>query len=231
MQDSEIVERIQKLLRLSKDAAATPAEAALAASKAQELLTRYHIDLSRAQSSTLHTPHSPITENSYEVLDESWRPVLFAIVGRAMFCKPYKKSSSGKYIYVGRIIDIEAAYTLYQWIERQLEFIAYKNFLLYTHIEENRVGNKKVWYESFYLGAVNAVKTKLQEAQNDPSVRQVMVSVTQEISVYLARNGVNLTKGTAAKVRDRDAYDRGIVAGKSVQVKESPKALTGGGQK
>lgn len=118
-----VMNRIQKLLRLSKSS--NPHEASLAAEKAQELMFAY--GLSMAQVEAAHEDGRRFTAEEIRLGSMgsiSWKRSLFAHVAAACWCKALWRPATAIGIAVGRRHNVMLVEHLYGYLHREIERMA-----------------------------------------------------------------------------------------------------------
>ena len=151
MTNQEATIKAVKLLRLAQSA--NEHEAALAMSRAQELIDRHKLtnlsldmDTENPEEDILNFPQDPL-ESNYA----SWKGRLAMGLSRNNQCKVY--TSSGKIIIIGRPSDATAVRYLYAWMIREIARIA----------EKTCAGCGRVFWNNFRTGMVETVVRRLDE--------------------------------------------------------------------
>src|SRR4029077_4566600 len=156
MNHDEALEKAKKLLRLSQST--NPHEAALAASRAQEIIDRFKIesislDLEDKQSAP--KPDEPIKDFRADPLDDSgraetWKYRLASEIAKQNQCKLY--SCRGICI-IGRPSDATAVRYLCAWLSREIERLA----------RSHCAGYGRNYFNNFRIGAAETVARRLAE--------------------------------------------------------------------
>lgn len=128
----EAVDKVAKLLRLSKSS--NENEAALAASRAQEIMDRYKIDILGVDENNTENGKAPepIIDNALgEELESgarlaSWKWRLFVTIGKHNQCKGYKGFSGGIAI-VGRPSDAKIVRQLFVWLVKEIDRVTHRH--------------------------------------------------------------------------------------------------------
>lgn len=225
----ELVKRVQALLRLSKDGGATTAEAALAASKAQELILRYNLTLYDMQSQDWNAGlRMPIFEQKM-VLESGGLVLLYCNMAPAMMCKAWRQENT---VYVvGREHDIALLGTVFAWVSEQLSeefdsFITREEIRVFLRGKGFAPYERKNLVDSWWQGAVGEVRKRLNNQANESAYRAIMVRSRDDIATYLNARGVHLVN-KIGKVRSVDAYGSGAAAGRRANLSQKPLALPG----
>ncbi len=169
-----VVERIKKLLALTTSE--NPNEAALAASKAQELLFRHNLSMAMVEAAT--------DDNNTYVADRfdsggwmHWRRRLLAAVARNNFCRGVSYQGTREVGIVGEPHNVTVVKHLYAFLVRDIMRLAeIGRKAEYAQDEEE----SRAWKRSFYLGAVRTIAQRLDEqrrhdlAQNQESMALII---------------------------------------------------------
>jgi hypothetical protein len=155
MTHNEAIEKVRKLLRLAKSN--NEHEAALAASRAQDIVDRFKIEtinLSLEQPTT--APDEPIRDFGFDPIDEderriTWKIRLAATLAQQNQCKAY--TSGGATCLIGRPTDVEMLRELYFWLSMQVEKLL---------IRECR-GCTQNYRVNFAVGVVDTIRKRLKQ--------------------------------------------------------------------
>lgn len=184
MTQQEAIDKALKLLRLAKSS--NEHEAALAASKAQEVMDKYKLDISSLEYDKQDAERDseqvkdfgygdPLIEFSH-LSDNRWLLSLATTVARSNQCRIiYSKidgvtGNLGKEIkrgatikIVGHPSDVQVVRYLYSYLRNEVERL----------IKENCVGNSISYKRGFGLGVVDTIANKLweQKKQTESAMR------------------------------------------------------------
>jgi hypothetical protein len=163
MTHSEALEKAAKLLRLAQSS--NPHEAALAASRAQEIMDRFKLtsDAVAGVGGEIRS-EEPIRNFAEDPLEsgskiDRWRAWLAMEVAKANQCKVY--GGRGLFL-IGRASDVTSVRYLYAWLTREIERLAARDC----------AGNGRTYWNNYRLGAVETVVRRLKESQAE-TVRAV----------------------------------------------------------
>lgn len=221
---SSIIDRVRKLLALAADSAATPAEAALAASKAAELMETYRISRLDLESRG-DAPEEPIGMEELISLARvcGWRGSLASSVGKATSCKVWWEfcyDANGKQeavlVCAGRESDRIAALCLWSHLLAEVERLT-----ALAVAESRSYRNTETWKRSFRCGAVSSIGEKLRQrthGERTEATNALVRVADQKLSDFMDDVAPNLRKGRAYKVTDPLAWGNGHRAGKGVDV-------------
>ncbi|HMF40944.1 MAG TPA: DUF2786 domain-containing protein [Polyangia bacterium] len=244
MTADEVLAKVRKLLRLSECEGATEAEAALAADRAQALLTSYKLSLgdvgdlhAAAQAATPDPVTEVVTERGQMA---SWFGWVLAAVADTGFCRcllsrPRRMgggSIPGRYWLIGRPLDVEVARELLEHLCAEVERLTRR----YEPAENGwrvKGSDLRRARSSFALGCASRICSRLREAwaarqAASGETRALVVSEGAAVAAYMAAKYPKLGKGRAVKFRAAsNHYAAGREAGNTVSLSASRK-LTGG---
>jgi hypothetical protein len=236
----EAIAKATKLIRLSQSS--NPHEAALAAQRAQEILTRYEIDrasLSLDGGEAAAEPDEPIEDFTRKgaPLDDNdgkatlpfWKGHLASTIAKANQARVYQiQAQIG---IIGRPSDVEKVRYLYAMLVRETDRLA----------EEHGKGCGRTWRNQFRLGVVDAIAAKLAEAREKvaaemrgASTGTALVRVNQAIELVrrkdLAvdawiRSNLRLRTTTRRFKGNEAAREAGREAGKAINISGARGAL------
>ena len=162
--NSKILEKIQKLLRLSKSN--NIHEASIAFAKAYELAAKYNIAIeivnqeSRATSGDeLIVYSSRFGKFLWVSSPEPWQGALANLIFKAHGCRIWLDSSGSHFDAAGRCGDIEIASQMLSWLATEIEMLTVK------HAPVEARGRKE-WTELFRFGAIRKISEKISETMN-----------------------------------------------------------------
>lgn len=224
----EIVDRIRKLLALSKSS--NPNEAANAAAAAQKLMDRHRIE--QAALEEPETEDEPIRDFE-DPLDSgrrmpTWRKRLAVNIADANNCRIYLRHGGGTDVaIVGRAADAQTVRYLYAYCVREIDRLT----------RSHGSGNGRTWCNNFRIGCVDAIRIKL-EAQREQVKREMLESSSDtertkyaiqkvsdkgtEVERWVERN-MNLRKAPRPQMRgDHGARRAGQRAGASINLNRGP---------
>lgn len=166
MTHNEAVSKVAKLLRLSQSS--NPNEAALAASRAQEIMDRFKID-SLSLDRSERKPDEEVKNFRDDPLDgqsaATWKGRLALTLAEMNQAICYK--SSGKLSLIGRPSDVSTVRYIYGWLVREVDALAAKNC----------AGNGRTWTNNYRIGVVETVCNRLRE-QHAATINAVKTEAT-----------------------------------------------------
>lgn len=235
MTHQEAIEKAQKLLRLTTSN--NPHEAALAASRAQEIMDRYQLG-NLALEYEQRAPEEPIKDFGNDPLDPdakqhaTWRSRLASALGRNNACKVYRQYN-GTLGIIGRPSDVASVRYLFSWLRQEVDRLA----------QRDCVGNGRTYANNFRIGVVETIADRLaeQKKQTEAAVKQeaanplALVRVENAIAIRTrqaldvekwAQANMNFHKSPGSGYRTNDgAREAGRRAGNEVRIQPTKGAL------
>lgn len=164
-----VITKIQKLLARAADAASSPAEAAVAMRKAQELAEKHRIDMARIGAIDLDkvepVSHGHVSDTGNDTLPQ-WIWGLFWAVTRANRCDPFLVKGvtpEGKkrvYLHaIGRESDRQIAGYMFAYIRQQIERFCREDAVRLM------IGNSPKWRNEYKVTAARVVDERIYEQQ------------------------------------------------------------------
>ncbi len=210
---SSIIEKIRKLLALSKSTNAN--EAAAAAAKAQRLMTEHQIAEAELESGEQHEratlADDPIDTFGWQT--PQWKERLCGSLVQLNGCMCWKLSRwergtrVRKVQIVGRPSDVATVRYLYAWLTAEIERLA----------QRNTKGRGRDYANSYRMGAVVGCVSAMQAAdrqarQTAPSAALVRLDAREEEArAVAAQLQLDIKKARpSAAARDQEAYRAGV---------------------
>ncbi|MFT4977081.1 MAG: sulfur relay (sulfurtransferase) complex TusBCD TusD component (DsrE family) [Myxococcota bacterium] len=217
-----LLERVRKLLAL----AGSPNihEAALAASRAQELIDRHRLQRLLDADAEVDADISADRESP---LDEGrrlrkWKRVLAQSLAELNGCVAYteQRGRLRRIVLVGAAEDRAAVSAMWDGLVRRIEWLSA------THLDGE--GRDKRWHDAFRIGAVVTITDRLRESRRATTAslettalalsEQAIARRRERVDRFVADN-LHLKPGRGVLV-DPDAYDAGRVAGARLTMPE-----------
>lgn len=212
---NNIIERIRKLLRLAESD--NPHEAALAGTRAAEMLERYNLDLSIVEGAA----DAPDTNVDLEFIvlakgagSVRWQGLVADGIARTAYCMVYYAGGmrTGKLAVVGTTTNRAALVELHTWLCAEIERLS------------RRQNFRSVSQRSAYcLGAASTIRERLiaehwaRQAAAEES-RALVVRHQQANKDFMEAHGIHLAKSRRSKLRHYGAYDSGRQAGRDISL-------------
>ena len=204
---SKIIERIKKLLALSKSP--NEAEAASALNKTNDLLMQYNLSMSQISS----TDQDPIKSTAIECSGASkkWRHSLITTLSRVNLCHAILGHDSHYFVILGREVNIHSVMIMWEYLDKAVNRI---------HQKECPRQAKSHYRESFKLGIAHGISEKLEEQywkNNTGAINALVVSEKSRIDEFLKDKGIEL-KSSPVEIEKKIAYRNGLIHGRQVNL-------------
>ena len=216
----KIIEKIQKLLRLSRDKAATEAEALLAIEKANELLAEHNLSMLDLQDKEAYIVEG---RSGYAY---PWVKQLYNLVGKVNFCSYFCKAEHGNYqkvehTYIGTKTNIAVSFEMSQYLVKTVLKNARKSPApaAFSYGMADAIGKRLI---DIYSEATKPNKDAQGSAGDNRSL--VLASVYEqseaEAEKVLESMGIQLeTRKPRSRQVNAAGYRAGWVEGQSVNLK------------
>lgn len=201
MDRAKIIDRIRKLLALSGSPNRAEAESALRF--AQELMTKYRVDMSAVERGEI------IVDDEDQVRGalRTWDKQLLGLVAGANFCIVYRGRNwhGGFQIrIIGRAINIEVAWLMYRYVRQ-------------TALSESRKVTLKK-RDKFLRGFVLGISSQLQKQNAHWGVPELAISERQAVEEFAKNILGDITPETYKAPRQSQAILAGYTSGSSVSL-------------
>lgn len=217
----QVIERIQKLLALTKSS--NPHEAALAAAKAQALLFRHNLSMATVQAG-LEDGASPYIADRFHIGGgTTWRRMLLAAIARNNFCRAVGYKGTPEVGIVGERHNIQVVQYLYGFLVAEIRRLAERGWA--ERRREGEARGERAWKRSFYYGAVQMVSQRLaaqhQASAGADSASTALVALkSRELDVAYAKFFPKVNPGRRAVVRSDDGYAAGVRAARRIALNQ-----------
>lgn len=213
-----LLERLRRLLALSTSA--NPHEAAVAAARAQALITRHRLE------AWVAAPEGDPIEDARDApiavakRIRSWKRVLASALAEGNGCVAYvlDRGADEAIVLVGRAEDRAVTAAMYEDLERRIAWLS----------ATLGAGRDRRWHEDFRIGVVDAIAARLRTVEAEVAAEldaAALAVVTPASAAHQARldawvrDNLRLGKGRSIRVDPR-AYRRGQDAGKGLPLPE-----------
>jgi hypothetical protein len=234
MTKEEVLAKVAKLFELSNSS--NENEAALAASKARELLSRYNLTVADLPSEEMRSVICA-TETSLEVgkVLKNWVKALLIHVAGGFDCEHIirrRRAAEPVLTFIGTAADAEVALHTFIFLHRELNRFADK--ALPRLKRENRSWNTTSLRYAYLDGAVRRIGERLREEtralrqaeQND--CRALVLAKRQIIGDYMAKTFSNIrTEYARRRMVSIDAFEKGYADAGAISLRP---ALTDAGE-
>lgn len=228
MEHSEVVSKVQKLLALSNSA--NEHEAALAASRARDLLSKYNLDMAECLAREEEIDLKAVEEQIKDK-EVAWAGNLFGGVARIFDCHPIR--GGGLFRFVGMTADVQTAVYTYQFLCREIERLGTQAMPMLK--AQNRGESPRRLGSSYRMGMVSRILRDMREQSPKRKAEQegctaLVVIKKAGIQDYINDAYPNLRRGRPTRSYvSNGAYERGYADGANVSVR--PGVGAGSGQR
>ena len=229
--EDRIIEKLQALLRLARDAGATEAEASLALERAHALLLKHGLEMADVEEDG--SEPSAVFEDAWDgLLGQTWIASLVNVVGRHHYCRVLRSNSTGKLIVVGRKVNVRFTYELSMWLVRQVSNLASADWAAREWTGETKGLREREWRQSFIYGVLNRLDERLGEQRADEEgqrsdARALVVHYEAENKDFMAQHYPNLGHARSVPLHV-EAYRSGVNAGDGVSVNPASRQVRSG---
>lgn len=212
MNHQEAIEKAVKLLRLATSS--NPHEAALAASRAQEIIDRFNIEAaSLALDGKASNESEPIRDFGSDPLEEkhsTWRWRFLATLVRMNGCKAYLESRH--YKIIGRPSDVQTVRYFFAWLCREIDRLC----------AAECKGNGRVFINNWRIGCAETISERLRAQQK--TTRQAMIKEIETGSLPLEYKNqalIRLQSAVSAVDKKLDDVEAWAKANKNLKARGS----------
>jgi Protein of unknown function (DUF2786) len=217
-----IVEKIKKLLALAESSNAN--EAALAASRAQELMVKYAIEEAALapEQRTVEVIGTEIITTDYKLMP-IWHALLAYVLAPSFFCRSFYhkggKWSKAAIYMVGTPTDRAACIATYNVLKHDIEKMAAIEWA--KQPEEFAVHGRR-WKTSFYDGVCATIRVRLTDdlkalAADNTGTAIVLADKQKAVNDYTNEHH-NLKSGGSARNVDASGFAAGVKAGNALNL-------------
>lgn len=216
---SPILSRIRKLLALAESH--NEHEAALAMSRAKELMEKYELELAdeeqefrygflgkpRKQRAAVEQIIASILVRHFHVR-VIWIPSQFIVAERKVWLMELS----------GTTTNMEVATYVYEYLMRELEY------LWLTHRRRNPRSKGKTMKREYQLGVLQGFGQKLEETQVAEAVGSELIQLkTARLLDFFHSRHPNTRRGRRLSYRESDSYKAGFAKGKELEIRKGVK--------
>ena len=221
MQVSDVIGKIDALF---KQAANTsfPEEAATFQAKAQELMTKYQIEMAMLNDRVLddELTHAVVHINNPYMLDKS---ILLNSIAKHNYCKVIRYRDYCKVF--GYKSDIQMVTAMFTALELHMISEMWKNYIVPDHV------SAVSWKKSFFAGYASKISSRLAKAKRESvadanktngndSVSLVLLKKDELVQQYYDDNS-GATRSTTRTVTSMSGYGAGTSAGGRANIGQS----------
>ena len=233
-----VLNRIQKLLKMSTENGASENEAMLAADKAQKLLQEHNLSIADLKD---EDQVEPMDSEDVEVDRDLWKGYIRNATAKLYFCKTYTTMKLDKHYkrikvitFVGRKSNRMVATEMCKYFINTVDRLAAEEF---KEVPGSRATINKMAH-AFKQGAASKLSSRLNERYNEiapeyipqgnPDGLPVLYKNEQmAITKWLEQKGIRLRSAKSSmSIRDRVAYSRGSEKGNGIGINTQINART-----
>ncbi len=212
--DDSVIEKIRKLLNLA-DGNKNVKEAENAILLAQKFLLQHNLTLADIKEKNPQDPelitHERIVEEIHKN-DKQWRGLLLHVVTQNFLCKSLVFPSG--YYLIGPEGNTVVAKELYEWLVSALTDIGKREYK--GHKDRGGLYSKKTWSNSFYLGAISSIRSKLDQQREDLVQGDPIVLASEGLLKAYVEEHFNQVKGRSMTNFSQGAYNKGLETGRNL---------------
>lgn len=227
MTREEVLEKVRKLFALAARAG-TEAEAALAAERAQLLLTKYKL----SAVDVMPERQEGVTEQKFDHdrKFQLWVYGLLETVAKSCYCGSFRWTGQSAYTIIGKPTDVAVAQETFVYLLTQIQRFV-KQYKPTDGIGMPIIGMRLQSHrKAFAIGCAQRVRDRIWadfQAKQAPTaeagaqVTALVVVSQQEVATYTKQNHKGLKKGhSRAQTADRfgRSYEAGKAAGDKVRL-------------
>ena len=215
---SDLIQRLQKVRALTESS--VPGEAAAAASKLQEILLKYNLDMEDIEEDSPDAGDRYIKEDlelgatSGNMIN--WRRILLSGIARSLMCAAFGYQGTPKMVIVGQKHNIEIVRHFYDYLSYEISRLADTTW---EKARRKTREHGRSWKSSFYNGAVDVVVQRLEEkyqqvSQQDNHTRALALRSEQDLDDAVWKMIGRVRKNTVRQRYSKSGYSRGARVGK-----------------
>lgn len=218
---NEILDKIEKIIRLQENAA-TEGEANAAAAALSRLLTKHNMDEAAARQRLGKRPEKDSWLAEYHTINfgkTSWSRSLYYNIAKSNFCRMWYLPGTHKVGVVGERVNIDATNELHAATSTVAARLVEKRWIEFLTSPNYRGDHGKAWKNSYMLGFVAGVRRAMIDARRETlatvdggSVLAILKD--QEADAALERVMPNLRSGGKTKTSGR-GYNAGYADGRA----------------
>lgn len=212
-----ILDKAQKLQSLA-ERAGTAEEAAVAASKLQDLMLRYNVTQAQVEG---HVTEDEMDKQYYNFEEKrnyrAFASTLYYNLADLNLCQAIYNPKTGSSTIIGKKHNIQIVHYLYAYLSREIKRLADK--------AARYQPNPGVYRRTFCIGAMNVVLRRLREAK-----KTVQQETEQTNAIVLAEEGLvkaafdiafpRTSKASGPSISDGGAYKAGREAGERIPLNQ-----------
>lgn len=220
MVNQNLLEKINKLLALANSP--NENEAALAAEKATELLTKYNLTLADLGLGEEEDVTAETVETTSRYV--TWKMLILAGIATANGCRAMRSKSNGNMTLIGMQTNITVSQRLYEYLTKAVERLA-----------KRHKGKGRAFLHAFRVGCATRLRHRLEQLRRDMEeegiagnsesiatpaivVRSMFEKNDLAIEEYLNNEGFKVKTQRAEKISSEQGYFSGYQAGDRINI-------------
>jgi hypothetical protein len=227
MIDQKLLERIQKVQRLTTSSNIN--EAAAAATKLQELLFKHNLDLRDIAVPEEEAAGPVYLNREYNIkYRDNWRRLLLNGIAQANFCDTVYLQGTPLMYVIGEPYNIEVVLSMYEYLLKEVTRLSSREW---KREGQYRSSRRIAWRNAFHAGASAVIHQRLQQRKRELSdqteqTRALVLDKEADLREAFQRFHPNTELGRGSHHEDASGYRSGVVAGRNIGLE----AQVGGGQ-
>ena len=232
---SEVLDKIAKLLSLATSS--NEHEAALAASRAAELMTRWQVGSAEVAVGLDPTRDELTSETLYRVTGADsydWRGQLMYTLAKQFQCSIYYTTAGGLGLHlVGKPTKVQALVQVYEYMMRAISRLALSGYAEAAYGRHPTETGPRQWLTSFKWGAVSTVSGIIDVEQRalrvtlQPSALARIDRDEKDTKDFMNQLRITTVR-SSHRSYDSDAYRQGQRAGRDLSPNASRAGITEG---
>ena len=240
MEDIQKILNKISLLKNLKERPGTPEEAAVAASKIQELMTKYNISVFQVDAATRTMDAGPnVIESERHWNNKPWESRLLSDVAQVNYVRVIRWSGY-KFALIGHPHNVELVWNLYDYLAPEIDRLSREGWKSHTPQKVYRQGvgtdywgeerrmwgyfpeTEHSWRNNFRFGASRVIRGRLLQ-ERDKLVEQsgasaLMVIAQEEVDNAVAEWHPKLRRGKGINPSSNGGYREGMIAGSRINL-------------
>ena len=224
MKTEDLKELVRRLLALSQSS--NEHESMLAMEKAQEILLKYHLDMSDIETKTEIVNREQVDSGLYE---EAWKKHLLSSVSKHYFGHCIHIKDSNKSWIIATPTNRLVIEEVYEWIKGQVEYLCNTSIepiqlKALAYMKGSRF-SESAWRRSYLAGMVDTIRGRLSkhdaELRQSPTIsatKAIIVLMDTAISDFVKINWPHLSKYARQTIGDHNGYSAGTLQGWNVDI-------------
>ncbi len=209
IKNEQMLNTVKKLLKLAESS--NKHEAELATIKANQILTKYHLENIDLTSEDLSETHVQVV---LEMKKATQKHSAIAAILKTFHVYPvFTKNREGSALEVtGDALSVELAEYVASFLDQHLEF------LWEQEAKENPFRRGVIFKNSFMRGVSAGYRNKLKATQTNQEIKNALVLIDNSLQKRVAQVYPHLSKAKSSAKHDSTSYNSGIAAGSALSI-------------